>query len=201
MSVTSYYRNRRGTYDLIRVAYEPGVTLDSLINAGRDRTYGVEANLQIRNTRWWNMTLNGSLYNYQFIAEYEGSTDAQNTSYTASWMNNFTLGKTTRMQFDVNVVGPTVLTQGREEAYYYFDLAIRQELFKKKLYLSFVAHDIFRTARYDHFRDSQTLKATTYVKPRYPHLTLSLSYSFNAAGRKEQTGAVSSGASFTGKDF
>lgn len=201
LSVTSYYRNRRGTYDLIRVAYEPGVTLDSLINAGRDRTYGVEANLQIRNTRWWNMTLNGSLYNYQFKAEFEGSTDAQNTSYTASWMNNFTLGKTTRMQFDVNVVGPTVLTQGREEAYYYFDLAIRQELFNKKLNLSFVAHDIFRTARYDHIRDSQTLKATTYVKPRYPHLTLSLSYSFNAAGRKEQTGAVSSGASFTGKDF
>ena len=201
LAVTGFYRNRRGTYDLIRVAYEPGVTLDSLINAGRDRTYGVEANLQMRNTRWWNMTLNGSLFNYKFTAEFVGSTDAENISYSASWINNFTLGPTTHMQFDANVVGPTVLTQGREEAYCYFDLAIRQELFKRKLYISFVAHDVLRTARYDHIRDSQTLKATTYVKPRYPHLTLSLSYNFNSAARKEQSGAVSSGASFTGKDF
>ncbi len=201
LAVTGYYRNRRGTYDLIRVAYEPGVTLDSLINAGRDRTYGVEANLQTRNTRWWSMTLNGSVFNYKFTADFVGSNDSENTSYSASWINNFTLGPTTRMQFDANVVGPNVLTQGREEAYCYFDLAIRQEFFNKRLYLSFVAHDLFRTARYDHIRDSQTLKATTYVKPRYPHLTLSLSYNFNAAGRKEQTGAVSSGAAFTGKDF
>ena len=201
LSVNGFYRHRRGTYDLIRVAYEPGVTLDSLINAGRDRTYGVEANLQTRNTRWWSMTLNGSVFNYKFTADFKGSSDSENTSYSASWINNFTLGPTTRLQFDANFVGPNVLTQGREEAYCYFDLAIRQDLFKKRLYLSFVAHDLFRTARYDHIRDSQTLKATTFVKPRYPHLTLSLSYNFNSAARKEQTGAVSSGAAFTGKDF
>lgn len=201
LSVLGYYRKRHGTHDLIRVAYEPGVTLDSLINAGRDRTFGMEANLQIRNTPWWNMTLNGSLFNYKFTADFIGSTDAENTSYSASWINNFTLGKTTRMQFDANAMGPTVLTQGRENAYYYFDLAIRQEFLAQRFYMSFVAHDVFRTARYDHIRDSQTLRATTYVKPRYPHLTLSLTYNFNASGRKEQKGAVSSGASFTGKDF
>lgn len=201
LSVSGFYRHRRGVYDLIRVAYEPGVTLDSLINAGVDRTIGLEANLQTRNTKWWGMTLNGSVFHYKFMADFVGSSDSDNTSYSASWINNFTLSPSTRMQFDANFVGPTVLTQGREEAYCYFDLAIRQQLLKNKMSLSLVAHDLFRTARYDHIRDSQTLKATTYVKPRYPNITLSLSYNFNSSSGKEQKGAVTQGAAFVGKDF
>ena len=51
-----------------------------------------------------------------------------------------------------NVIGPTVLTQGREEAYCYFDIALRQLLFKKRVSLSLVAHDILRTAKYTNFR-------------------------------------------------
>lgn len=201
ISVTGFYRHRRGVTDNVRVAHEPGVTLDSLVNAGNDRMVGVEAMINIKNTRWWRMTINGSLFDYKFTSRYEGSTDNANTSYTASMINNFTLGKSTQMQFDANVVGPTVLTQGREEAYCYFDLALRQVLLKNRLSASFVMHDIFRTARYNNYRISKTLQSTTYVKPRYPNMMLSLSYTFNSAKQKEHQGAVSSGAMFEGKDF
>ena len=115
--------------ETIRVAHEPGVTLDSLINAGKDRTWGVELSAHTKATRWWNITINASVFDYKFTADYEGCTSATNVGYTAMMMNNFTLGKTTRMQFDANFVGPTVLTQGREDAYFYFDLALRQQLF------------------------------------------------------------------------
>lgn len=201
ISVTGFYRHRRGVTDNVRVAHEPGVTLDSLVNAGNDRMMGVEVMINIKNTRWWRMTINGSLFDYKFTSRYEGSTDNTNVGYTASMINNFTLGKSTQMQFDANVVGPTVLTQGREEAYCYFDLALRQVLLKNKLSASFVMHDIFRTARYNNYRISKTLQSTTYVKPRYPNMMLSLSYTFNSAKQKEHQGAVSSGAMFEGKDF
>ena len=115
-------------------------------------------------------------------------------------INNFTLGRTSRLQFDANVVGPTVLTQGREDAYCYFDLAFRQQLFKNKISASIVAHDVFRTARYNNYRISPTLNSTTHVRPRYPNIVLSLSYVFNSK-HKEHTGAVSKGAVFDGKDF
>ena len=200
LAVTGFYRHRDGVRDRVRVAYEPGVTLDSLINAGKDRTWGVEVSAQIKNTRWWNMVLNGSLSDYRFTSSYKGCTDASNTSYSVSMINNFTLGPTTRMQFDANVVGPTVLTQGREDAYCYFDLAVRQQLFKNKLAVSLVAHDVLRTAKYNNYRRSETLVSTTRVRPKYPNLMLSLSYTFNAK-QKEHSGAVSSGAKFDGKDF
>ena len=200
ISVTGYYRHRKGVRERVRVAYEPGVTLDSLINAGNDRTWGVEMSAQVKAARWWSMNVNASLFDYKFDADYEGCTDSKNTGYTASMINNFTLGRTSRLQFDANVVGPTVLTQGREDAYCYFDLAFRQQLFKNKISASIVAHDVFRTARYNNYRISPTLNSTTHVRPRYPNIVLSISYVFNSK-HKEHTGAVSKGAIFEGKDF
>lgn len=200
LAVTGYYRHRSGVRDRVRVAYEPGVTLDSLINAGKDRTFGLEVSANVKATPWWNMIVNGSIFDYDFTSSYVGCTDASNTGYAVSMINNFTLGPTTRMQFDANVVGPTVLTQGREDAYCYFDFAVRQQLLKNKLAVSLVAHDVFRTAKYNNYRISQTLQSTTRVRPKYPDLMLSISYTFNTK-QKEHSGAVSSGAKFDGKDF
>ena len=200
LAMTGYYRQRSGVRDRVRVAYEPGVTLDSLINAGKDRTFGLEVSANVKATRWWNMILNGSIYDYDFTSSYVGCSDASNTGYAVSMINNFTLGPTTRMQFDGNVVGPTVLTQGREDAYCYFDFAIRQQLMKNKLSVSLVANDVFRTAKYNNYRQSQNLQSTTRVRPKYPNLMLSVSYTFNAKP-KEHSGAVSTGAKFDGKDF
>lgn len=201
ISVTGYYRHRDGVRENIRVAHEPGVTLDSLINAGNDRTWGIEMSAHVKATRWWNMTINASLFDYMFTADYEGCTDSSNTGYTAMMMNNFTLGKTTRLQFDANVIGPTVLTQGREDAYCYFDLALRQQLFKSRMSASLVFHDLFRTARYNNYRISPTLNSTTHVKPRYPNIMLSISYAFNSKPKEHGGGALSKGAVFEGKDF
>ena len=200
LALTAFYRHRRGVRERVRVAYEPGVTLDSLINAGVDRTMGIELNSTIKTCRWWDMTINGSLFRYDFNAKYEGCSDNTNTSYMFSMINNFTLGSNTLLQVDAFAVGPTILTQGREEAYCYFDVALRQQLFNKRLSLSLVAHDIFRTARYDNYRKSPTLISTTQVKPKYPNIVLSLSYAFNTK-HKAHTGAATKGAIFDGKDF
>lgn len=200
LAFTGFFRSRRGVIDRVRVAYEPGVTLDSLINAGNDRSGGLEIAARIKAARWWQMSLNGSLFGYKFTSRYEGCEDASNLSYAIGMINNFTLGATTRMQFDANVVGPTVLTQGREEAYCYFDLAIRQQICKNRISAAVVIHDLFHTALYRNRRATSTLLSTTRVRPKYPNIVLSLSYSFNTA-HKEQSGRVSSGAMFDGKDF
>lgn len=203
LSVTGFYRQRKDVRERIRTAYadEPGVTLDSLVNAGNDRTAGVEASAVVSPLKWWKMMLNGSAFHYKFRSTYEGSSDSSLTSYAFAMINNFNLGKTTRMQFDMNFVGPRMLSQGREDGYCYFDLAIRKDFLRNRLHASLVARDIFRTAKYYSTRVSPTLISATHVRPKYPHIILSLTYTFNAVGHKESTGAVSSGAVFEGKDF
>lgn len=200
LALTAFYRHRTDVRERVRVAYEPGVTLDSLINAGNDRSWGVELSARIKATRAWEITLNGSLYDYKFTADYAGCSDATNTGYAVAMINNFTLGRTTRLQVDANVVGPTTLSQGREDAYYYFDIALRQQLLGNRLTASVVMHDALRTARYDNYRISPTLISTTHVKPKYPNIVLSLSYAFNSK-HKEHSGAVTKGTIFEGKDF
>lgn len=200
IALTGFYRHRRGVRDRVRVAYESGVTLDSLINAGNDRSIGLEMNARVKATRWWNMTVNGSVFGYKFTSRYEGCVDNSNTNYALAMINNFSAGRNTSIQFDANVVGPAVLTQGREKGYCYFDLALRQNLFGNRVTAAVVAHDVFRTARYRNSRVTPTLISATRVRPKYPNIVLSLGYSFNAV-RKEHSGAVSSGAVFEGKDF
>lgn len=203
LSVTGFWRQRSDVRERIRTAYrpEPGVTLDSLVNAGNDRTVGLEASATVKPMSWWRMTMNGSIFHYRFVSTFVGSTDASIMSSGFSMMNNFNIGRTTRLQFDANYVGPRVISQGKEKGYVYFDLAVRQPLMKNRLAASLVFHDMFRTAKYYSSRISPTLISETFVRPKYPHVVLSLTYNFNSAGNKEKTGAVSSGAIFEGKDF
>lgn len=201
ISVTGFFRARKGTVDLVRRAYQPGVTLDSLINAGNDLTYGIEAEAGIKAAGWWDIRLGGSLFKYDFTSTYKGSMDASNISYTANMTNTFKAGRNTRIQFDSYAIGPAIISQGTEKAYFYFDIAVRQQLLGDRMALSLVFHDAFHTAEYRNIRSMPGLVSNTYVRPVYPNILLSVSYSFNAAGHKERSRAVSSGSIFEGKDF
>jgi outer membrane receptor protein involved in Fe transport len=202
-SLTGFYRQRSDVRERIRKAYEPepGVTLDSLVNAGNDRTIGLEANATVKPLRWWGMVLNGSVFHYSFKSTYEGASDASMVGSGFSMINNFTLGRNSRLQFDANYVGPRIISQGKEKGYVYFDLAFRQLFLKNRLSASVVVHDMFRTAKYYSSRNSPTLVSETWVRPKYPNVVVSLTYSFNSVAKKEKAGAVSKGAVFEGKDF
>ncbi len=199
LSATAYYRYRRDISDWVRRPYEPGVTLDSIVNAGNQQEYGLEAAAALKPTRWWNSNLGGSIFNYRFHSHSVVCTDNDGWQYLVNWANIFSVARATKLQFDAHIVGPKILTQGREKAYCYFDLAARQQLARGRMSISLVAHDIFHTARYHNTRQTAGLTSITQVRPRYPNILLSVSYNFNSSSHKAND--VSSGALFEGKDF
>ena len=201
MTATVYARRRTGVVDYIRRAYEPGVTLDSIINAGNGWRKGLELQITTKPTKWWQLTANGDLSLHNFRAKYEGCTSTHNTTGTIGWINNFRLAKNTALQFDGHFVSGHHLTQGWERAYVYFDLAARQSLLQGKLQLGIVAHDIFHTARYHSLRSSEFLSSETWVRPTYPNIVFSVSYHFRQPTAKAKEGAISKEAEFVGKDF
>lgn len=201
VTATVYARRRTGVVDYVRRAYEPGVTLDSIINAGNGWRKGLELQVTTKPTRWWQLTANGDLSFHNFRATYEGCTSTHNTTGTVGWINNFRLAKNTALQFDGHFVSGHHLTQGWERAYVYFDLAARQSLLQGKLQLGLVAHDIFHTARYHSLRTSEFLSSETWVRPTYPNIVFSVSYHFRQPTSKAKEGAISKEAEFVGKDF
>lgn len=201
VTATVYARRRTGVVDYVRRAYEPGVTLDSIINAGNGWRKGLELQVTTKPTKWWQLTANGDLSFHNFRATYEGCTSTHNTTGTIGWINNFRLAKNTALQFDGHFVSGHHLTQGWERAYVYFDLAARQSLLQGKLQLGLVAHDIFHTARYHSLRTSEFLSSETWVRPTYPNIVFSVSYHFRQPSAKAKEGAISKEAEFVGKDF
>ena len=201
VTATVYARRRTGVVDYVRRAYDVGVTLDSIINAGNGWRKGLELQVTTMPTRWWQLTANGDLSLHNFRATYEGCTSSHNTTGTISCINNFRLAKNTSVQFDGHFVSGHHLTQGWETAYVYFDLAARQSLLKGKLQLGLVAHDLFHTARYHSLRTSTLLSSETWVRPTYPNIVFSVSYHFRQPSAKAKEGALSKDAEFVGKDF
>ncbi len=202
LNLAAYNRWHSDVVDIIRRAYEPGITLDSIINAGNRIVQGMEGSVVIQPAKRWTSTLNGHLNHYRFTATYQGCTDTDGLCYEIGWVNQFKLPYAIGLQFDSHVVGPHHLTQGREKAYCYFDLALRHRMLSDKLNLGLVAHDVFHTARYSNWRHTADLSSETWVRPKFPNITLSVSYYFNTkvkekGGRSELT----EDAVFEGKEF
>lgn len=198
LAATAYYRHRKDITDWIRTAYEPGVTLDQIVNAGNQTEAGFDLSGTFHPKPWWTSSASGSAFDYRFVSRNEACSDARGFYYQANWLNSFQAGKATRLQFDSYAVGPKILTQGREKSYVYFNFGARHQMLKDKLTLSLVAHDIFRTARYLNTREAAGLLSRTTVRPKYPNVVVSLTYNFNSSTHKASS---TSTALFEGKDF
>ncbi|MDU1889715.1 MAG: TonB-dependent receptor [Dysgonomonas sp.] len=181
LSATGFYRNRKDKIERLRVPYEAGVTLDSMANVGHDYSLGVEINAQIQAAKWWNMNINGSYYKYKVENELKlnGATDSKSNNYEVSFNNILEAAKYTRIQLDGNFVGPSVTTQGKTSSFWYVNLAVRQQLMKRRLAATLSFRDVFNSARYTSNINTSNLKSVTHIRPNYPLITLSLSYTFN----------------------
>lgn len=199
LAVTAFFKYRHDLSEWVRTAYEPGVTLDVIVNAGDRSEKGVEFNGVLKATPWWTGTLGGSLAHYKFISSNELCTSASALCHQLNFLNAFSVSKTSKIQFDIHHVGPRLLSQGSEKAYFYCDLAIRQQLSKDALTLALVGHDVLKTARYVNARVSPGLESVTSVLPRYPNVILSLTWNFNSSSHKTRSNTESD--LFEGRNF
>lgn len=180
VSATVFHRSRKDKIERLRIPYEAGVTLDSMANVGHDYSTGLELSGQLQATPWWNVNLNGSLYHYKIENEYkQGDKNETSTNYEIAWNNSFDVWKYIRIQLDGNFVGPSVTTQGGTDAFWYVNLAIRQQLMKRKLTATLAFRDLFNSARYVSNITTSNLESITRIRPNYPLITLTLSYTFN----------------------
>lgn len=175
-----FHRNRKDKIERIRVPYTAGVTLDSMANVGHDYSTGIELSGSASIRRWWNMNANSNIYRYKVKNEFRlGDLSETSTNYDIYLNNTFDVGKSTRIQADGNFVGPSVTTQGRTDSFWYINLGIRQQLIKRKLTGTLSFRDVFNTARYTSNITSSNLNSATRIKPCYPLISLTLSYTFN----------------------
>lgn len=179
LSASLFHRSRKDKIERVRVPYMAGVTLDSMANVGQDYSTGLELTGGMQALRWWNVQINGSLYHYKVDNEYKEGKDESSVNYEITWNNAFDPARYTRIQVDGNFVGPSVTTQGRTQAFWYINLAIRQQFLNRKLTGTLSFRDVFNTARYVNNITTSDLSTHTRIRPDYPLISLTVSYTFN----------------------
>jgi outer membrane receptor protein involved in Fe transport len=187
ISFEVFHRAKEDKIERIRTVYRPNVTLDSISNVGNDYSTGAEAMAIVNLTKWWMINTSANLFYYRIESNYKiAGVDDESLNWQARFSNNFTLGKTTRLQFDGNYVGPSVSTQGTREAYFYTNLSVRQQFFKRKLTATLSMRDVMKTAKFKSTQTGEGLYSETSVVPFYPNINLTLSYRINQLNPKSK---------------
>jgi outer membrane receptor protein involved in Fe transport len=189
ISATAFYRRRTGKIERLRIPYEgairEGVTLDSMANVGNDYSSGIELYAQAEPIKHWNTTLAASLYHYRIVNKLSrDARDVSSANYDITLSNTIDLTRQTRLQADGIFSGPTVTTQGRTDAFWYINVALRHNFKATGLSASIAARDILNSARYTSIITTSDLRSVTAIRSYYPLITLSLSYTFNRYTRQ-----------------
>lgn len=187
ISFEVFHRRKQDKIERIRTVYRPNVTLDSISNVGNDFSTGVEVMGVFNLSKWWLINTSANLFYYRIESDYKiQGVDDESLNWQARFSNNFTLGKTTRLQFDGNYVGPSVNTQGTRDAYFYTNLSLRQQLLNRRLSATLSMRDVMRTAKFKSSQTGEGLYSETSVIPFYPNINLTLSYRINQLNPKSK---------------
>ena len=115
-------------------------------NLGRRDDYGMEGIFNYVPYRWWNinLTVNFSARNLKNVQR-EGVDNLQTFRTSINYNSQWRLGDGWSLQINGRYRAPLDVPQGRIEAYYYINMAVRKEFFDDKLNIGLSIRDIFNT--------------------------------------------------------
>ncbi len=145
------------------------------------------ANLNL--IKWWR--LNGSLstYYYSIIGKIEGvDISEESFNWRLRLNNTFSFKTNTRIQLTGFYTAPSVTAQGTRGAFYFASLAVRQDVFKKKLSITMQIKDIFNTMGHNFTSETDDFYTYSEFTRQGQVVLLSLTYRINNYKDKRNKG-------------
>jgi outer membrane receptor protein involved in Fe transport len=194
VSTEVYHRKTNNKIDQIRSVYSENVMLQTVDNIGKDYSTGVELMLNYKPAKWWSFNLMGNLYRYRIVGNLNGrDVDQQSNNWNARLSNTFNITKTTKLQIDGMYNSPTTSAQGHRDGFAFTNLAVRQDLFKNKLNVTFSIRDVLNTAKFGFESSGTNFYSKTKSDMKSPIFSLTLSYKINNFKQQKQRGDSENG--------
>ena len=190
LSFEGYYRITHNKTERIRSVYSENVMMSRPENVGQDFALGGELALGLSLFKWWKADLSANFYQYRLEGAYnEISFDRESFNWNSRFSNTFRFGKGTRIQVNSRYNSPTITAQGKRGDYWRADLAISQELFKKKITAILQIRDLFGQSRWKEESMGPDFYSYREFYRNAPQVRVTLSYRFhNYNNRRNQGG-------------
>jgi len=157
-----------------------GLFIQTFENVDSDRSLGGEIMGNWTPAKWLKLNASVNAYYYTIDGEVDGSSVLrQSFNWDTRLNSTFTVSPTTRIQLNSSYRGPSVTLQGNEAGFFYMNMAVRQDLFKRKLSATLQVRDLLGTMKHD-FTSSGDGFYSHVVMAHDPRvITLTLSYKIN----------------------
>ncbi len=144
-----YYRYTYDAFTEVSRFINDTVLLSTFENLSNSMAAGLELVLTGKVKKFINFNLNGNIFYNQIDAANLGYSNNKTAwLWTAKLSTNFTLNKTTIMQFNTSYRAAQLTPQGKTYPVFVFNAGLKKEVFKKKGSITLTISDVFNTLRW-----------------------------------------------------
>ena len=192
--VESYYRNTQNL--MTRITYQDTTISNVLImttkNLNDDNSAGAEFMLNLSVKNWLIINSSINIYKYWLKGTIEGEkVNTASNNWDMRLNTSFFLSTKSRIQAIIMYNGPSITAQGDRGAFYFANLAYRQDFLDRKLSATISVQDIFGTMKHEFRTYSSTLNSHMRFEREHQIVTLTLSYKLNNFKNQNSNGEES----------
>lgn len=143
-----YYRRTTGVIERLTLPGDDGTAIIYPVNLALRNAFGVELNLSVQPTEWWDITGDVNLFRAIIEGRFEG-TDYSADTYTMSGQINSKVKPTDRWQVQVSFdyTAPQRTPQGRRLSIYTLDIAASLDVVDNRGTVTLSGRDLFNTRK------------------------------------------------------
>jgi len=187
LSFEAYYRVTTNKITRVRLLDTAGIMIHTSKNLNKDYSLGAEVMANLKIVKWFSLNTSFNIYNYRLEGDLEGEDVAANsTNWSGRMTASFYLKGNFRIQWMGIYRSPTATVQGSRKGFFYTNLAVRKDFFKRKLNLTLSARDLLGTARYETTASGPEFYSHMTFQREWPVVTLNVSYIINNYRQKRK---------------
>lgn len=180
LSLDGYYRITHNVIERFQEIYQGDIMLHTVKNIGNDQALGLEMALDLLPFRFWNLSLNGDVYDYRLKGNLNGKDISQKSfNWNAGLTTDLTFPTGTRIQLRGRYESPSVTAQGTEGGHFWTGISARQALLNRQLILTLSIRDILASSWHENETQGENFYTHIKFSRKGPMVSLGLTYNFN----------------------
>lgn len=186
ISSSLYYRYK---YDAFTALFEnigDSIVLYTTTNLNTRQSGGLEGVLSGSLFGFWTYSLTADVFYTTINASNLGYTNKSSISGNLKGYSLFRFAKNSSVQLNAYYYFPSITPQGKRDAFYYFNIGFKQNLFKNRASITLTGTDVFHTYEIKYNIQSSALDQFTTIQRRQPVFYIGCIWRFNNYKEKDK---------------